>query len=565
MIKPRGWQARALAKFVEHKRFSFLLEATPGAGKTIFSGFCAQHLFDRKLADFALIVVPTTALKGDRDAGFVGDWHKVGIELAKVLKDGRGRPTDFHGGVVTYSQLPNFIGTAETWCNSGCRLFVVFDEIHHATDENVWGAAAERLARCAERAGGKILAMTGTPFRGDGRRISFVEYDENDTAKADHRYVYRQAVTDNVCRPVQFITDDGVAQYVRDEVEYEIRLSQTDNDLQRADAAKTIFNAQSNWLRTVIDKADACLEEYRSWDADAAGLVICRPGTDQNDDRHLEQVAKLVREVTGDDPEIIRHDDPEADAKIERFRRGTARWICAVRKISEGVDVKRLRVELIANCPTTELLFRQLVGRVLRVDDEDRPGDATVFIAKFPQLSEWAARLSDDAKAGLKDREDATARERDEFGDHKASSFAPIASTHEDGGLISDFGESYSPEEINAAERLIRNDPQLMGLSLQQGLRLLRKAGFKADPTEVPTEPLHIQKKRIREEIFRTAKIVAIRRNPDDPDFKGVQVALWKRLGVRNIDDLMENRSIEHMRQALQILKTWLVGKHEAA
>jgi hypothetical protein len=39
-------------------------------------------------------------------------------------------------------------------------------------------------------------------------------------------------------------------------------------------------------------------------------------------------------------------------------------WICAVRKMSEGASVKHLRVEVMACQPTTELLFRQVVGRV---------------------------------------------------------------------------------------------------------------------------------------------------------------------------------------------------------
>ena len=555
------WQADGLAKFIEHTKLSFLLDATPGAGKTIFSGLCARHLFNENQINFALIVVPTTALKGGKDSGFMGGWHQIGIELTKVLKDGQGRPKDFKGGVITYSQLPNFVSTVEQWCVNGCRLFVVFDEVHHITEANVWGSASERLARCAKD--GKILAMTGTPFRGDGRRISFVEYDENDIAKADFRYTYRQAVRETVCRPVQFITDDGVAQYVRDETEYAVRLSEAEEDATRADAARTIFTGQSKWLKTVLEKADSCLDEYRTWDADAGGLVICRPGTDKYDDRHLEHVAKLVHEVTGEHPEIIIHDDNEADIKIERFRKSSDKWVCAVRKISEGVDIKRLRVLVIANCPTTELLFRQIVGRIVRVDDKKRPGDATAFIAKFPQLSEWAARLAEDARAGLKERDEEDKRERDN--ERAAPFFAAIAATHEDGGLISDYGEMYTPAEINAAERLIRNDPQLMGLSLQQGLRLLRKVGFTPDPMETATEPLHVQKKQIRDDIFRAAKKLAIRRNPDEPDFSGVQVALWKQLGVKNINDLMDNRSIEHMRQGLQILQTWLTGKDNAA
>lgn len=568
MIEPRGWQIRALEKFLVHRPLSFLLEATPGAGKTMFSAFCAQKLIERGQVDFSLVIVPTTALKGDSDAGFIGDWNKIGIQLTPVLKDGRGHPTDFDGGVINYQQLPNFISTVETWARRGVRLFVVLDEIHHATDANVWGTSVERLARCVETAGGKILGMTGTPFRGDGRRISFCEYDEEqEIVKPDAFYKYREAVRDKVCREVQFITDDGFAEYIRDEMEHEIKLSEAKTEEHQSDSAKAIYRADSPWLRAVIEKADACLDEYRAWDADAGGLIVCRPGTDDNDDRHLLQVAKMVREVTGEEPEVICHKDNkdnDAAAKIARFRRGTSRWICAVRMISEGVDIKRLRVEVMANRPTTELLFRQLVGRVIRVDDKSRPGDATVYIAKFPQLSEWASRISEEAKAGLRDL-DKEPKTNGEGGDRLPSSFAVIGSTHEDGGLISDFGENYSPAEINYAERLIRRDQQLTGISLQQTLRLVRKIGVMPDPEEPASEPRAIQKKRVRDEIVRLVRAVAMRKNHSEPDFKGVQTALWKRMGVKNIDDLTDNYSIERMQQAVSILKSWMGGKSEAA
>ena len=184
-------------------------------------------------------------LKGRPRRWFLGDWHKIGIELTAVLKDGRGCPKDFQGGIVTYQQLPNFVSTVEQWAKTGVRLFVVFDEIHHTT-ENVWGAAAERLARCAGMAGGKMLAMTGTPFRGDGRRISFVNYDDNDVAISDARYTYRQAVADTVCRPVQFITDDGIAEFIRGQEERDVHLSDAKTEEDLYDATKTIFAATRN-------------------------------------------------------------------------------------------------------------------------------------------------------------------------------------------------------------------------------------------------------------------------------------------------------------------------------
>lgn len=209
MIKPRGWQEEAIVKFEHSRKRAFLVEATPGAGKTIFSGLCAKLLIDRSSVDFCVIVVPTTALKGGKTSGFLGDWNKVGIQVTTVLKDGRGRPSEFRGGVVTYQQLPNLVSTMQSWARNGDRLLFVFDELHHASETNQWGAAVEECGMIAAR----VLGMTGTPFRGDGKRISFVDYDEDGRAIPDVRYAYREAVRDRVCRPVQFMTDDGLAQF----------------------------------------------------------------------------------------------------------------------------------------------------------------------------------------------------------------------------------------------------------------------------------------------------------------------------------------------------------------
>lgn len=557
MVTPRGWQEIALEKFIESRTLSFLLEACPGAGKTIFSGLAAAQLFEQDSIDFCVCVVPTTVLKGDDVAGFMGDWHKVGIELTTVLKDGKDAPSEFKGGVICYQQLPTLISTIETWKKNRLRLLFVFDEIHHASEDNQWGNACERAARCSV----KILAMTGTPFRGDGRRISFVNYDGRGIAIADHRYEYREAVRDRVCRPVEFMTDDGMAEFIRNNEEFNVRLSDAKTDEELSGATGTIFRADSKWLEAVVSKADDALSEYRTWDADAGGLVICRPGTDENDDRHLIQITDLVRRVTSTDPEMVSYSDKDATAKVSAFREGSREWITAVRKISEGVDIKRLRVAVIANRPTTELLFRQIVGRVIRVDNKKRPGTAMVFIAKFPQLCEWAARFRDEAEAGLRERD-----ERDKTESEKSeSSFVAVDSTHEDGGAITDFGDEFAAAEINAAEKQRRMHPQLVDIPITQLALIRRINGIVPDPIEPANEPLQIEKKRVRNDLNKSVRRLAIRRDAEHPDFGKVWVEIYKHTGARNLDDLFDNYSIDVMRQALQLVDGWLGGRDAAA
>lgn len=550
VVEPRDWQIAALDKFEEHRAKCFMLDATPGSGKTLFSAFCFNNLVKRNIVDFAIIIVPTIVLKGDAEAGFLGEWNKASVQITTVLKDKQGCPSEFRGGVITYSQLPNIVSTLEVWASNGVRLFLVFDEIHHAA-ENHWASAAERLERCSE----KVFSMTGTPFRGDGRRISFVEYDSDGLTKSDFKYSYRQAVRDFVCRPVQFITDDGIAEFVSHQEQDQVKISEASTDEEVRNAANTIFRADSAWLRTFVERADISLDDYRVSDPDAGALVVCRPGFDDKDERYLHQIGRLIKDATSDAAEIISYDDVEANIKIEKFRKSSQRWICAVRKISEGVDIKRLRVLVMAMRPTTELLFRQIIGRAVRSQNKTRTEYATIYIPKFPQLQEWAYRISGEAEAGLQDKDD---QEDREIGERKPSSFVALSSSHEEGGAISDYGDEYTAAEINSAERNKRDDPQLADIPVTKIAYLRRKLGVTADPIEPTTKPLQIEKKEIRIKINKFVKRLAIRRNPEQPDFGRVWFDLHRRTGAKNIDDLMDNYSIDVMRQSLALIYAWL-------
>lgn len=548
MIEPFPWQQGGLRRFLTLPQKTCLVEACPGAGKTIFSGLCMQALLTDDICTFAVIVVPTTAIKGDRDAGFLGDWHKVGIHLTTELRAGVGRPREYGAGTMTYHQLQTMLPTLETWATQGQRLFFVFDEIHHATESNIWGQCVEACNDIATR----ILCMTGTPFRGDGRRISLLQYDESDVVIPDIKYTYREAVSDRVCREVLFAHDDGTAEFILDGERSEVRISKSQQDNEGAVAA-TIFRKDSPWLTAVIEKAQASLEAYRLSDPDAGGIVICRPGTDEGDDKYLRQVASLVHRITGEAPVVVTHDDKIANEKIEKFRASSHKWICAVRKISEGVDIKRLRVMVMATKPSTELLFRQLVGRVVRVDEPKKRQDAIVYMAQFPELKEWADAIEAEARAGLVDAKDRRPRTSGEERDGYANDFVPISSTHEDGGAVSSYGEQFSALEISHAESLQRGDDQLIDLPLATIAHILRKNGG-ATPNEGTEPPRHQQKKDLRGEIDKLAKRVAYTMNPQQPDFQRVWVTIHRHMGSKNIKDLVDNHSIEEMLGVRELL-----------
>ena len=85
--------------------------------------------------------------------------------------------------------------------------------------------------------------------------------------------------------------------------------------------------------------------------------------TDQD---HAHGIARLLRQRLGTRVVVATSDDPAASEKILDFTSSTDPWLVAVRMVSEGVDIPRLRVGVFATTTTTELFFRQVVGRFVR-------------------------------------------------------------------------------------------------------------------------------------------------------------------------------------------------------
>lgn len=565
-LTPRPWQTNAIDVFTGAKQ-AFLLEACPGAGKTLFAGFCADRMLSNNTVNFVIIVVPTTALKGDASAGFLGDFSKVGVEITTVLNPGKGIPSEWHGAVITYAQLPNIVDTFETWVRNGARLMFIFDEVHHASEKNVWGTATDRCGKIAT----KVLAMTGTPFRGDGQKIAFVKYSEDGICVPDYKYLYREAVAKKECRPVFFVTDSGTAEYVLKQIEEspigpsaniiaeeKVRIDEAKSE-QIGNVQRVIFNPKSEWLETVMMKADAKLDEYRAVDPGAGGLIVVRPGSDdETADRHLIKIAREIERMTGEEVTVITHEDSNANAKIERFRNSKDRWIVSVRKISEGVDIKRLRVLILVTHPGTELLFRQLVGRVVRQKDPTLMEDATVFMAKFPLLVGYAKRFEEEGQAGMRDREEKT-QGGTEGREPRSYLFSAIGSKHENGGGISSMGEYFAHNEISFAENLKKNDPVLAHISVASIAYLNRKLGVSVPETEELKKPKQIIKKEKRRRIEDLVRVAAIKaaefHHLDRPDYSSIRRDLNRRLGVKDINDLIDNRPEEALDAAISYME----------
>ncbi|GFG87718.1 DEAD/DEAH box helicase [Mycolicibacter algericus] len=378
----RGWQRRALVRYLTAKPRDFLMVATPGAGKTTFALRIVAELLADRTVERITIVVPTDHLKVQ--------WATAAAEHGLAL-DPRFSNSDaqtsseYHGVVVTYAQVASH-PTRHRVRTEAAKTLVIFDEIHHGGDAKSWGdGIREAFSDAARR-----LALTGTPFRSDDSPIPFVNYEPDGSGHlrsvADDSYGYPEALADGVVRPVVFMAYSGEARW-RDSAgeEYSARLGEPLTAEHTARAWRTALDPNGEWMPAVIAAADTRLRQKRQHVPDAGGMVIA------SDQKAARAYAKLLTTLTGEAPTVVLSDDAGASDKIAQFATATSRWLVAVRMVSEGVDVPRLAVGVYATSASTPLFFAQAIGRFVR---SRRPGEtASIFLPSVPSLLQLASEL----------------------------------------------------------------------------------------------------------------------------------------------------------------------------
>lgn len=379
----RAWQRRALAKYLSTNPRDFLAVATPGSGKTTFGLRVAAELLADRTVDQVTVVAPTEHLKHQWAEAARG----VGIALDPNFSNSTGQTSgDYHGVAVTYAQVASHPPRHRVRTENR-RTLVILDEIHHGGDAKTWGDGIREAFEDATRR----LSLTGTPFRSDDSAIPFVTYEPDGDglmrSRPDHSYGYSDALEDGVVRPVVFLAYSGEARWRTSAgEEHTARLGEPLNAEQTARAWRTALDPAGDWIPAVLTAANTRLEQLRAGGVpDAGGLVIA---SDQKTARAYTQV---LERIAGHAPTVVLSDDPTASKRIEEFADGDARWMVAVRMVSEGVDVPRLAVGVYATSASTPLYFAQAVGRFVR---SRKPGEtASIFLPSVPVLLDLASRL----------------------------------------------------------------------------------------------------------------------------------------------------------------------------
>jgi superfamily II DNA or RNA helicase len=382
-VRPlRGWQRRAMVKYLAGQPRDFLAVATPGSGKTTFALRVAAELLSQRAVEQITVVVPTEHLKVQwaQAAG------RHGLALDPQFSNTNPQTSpEYHGVMVTYAQVASH-PTLHRVRTEQRKTVVIFDEIHHGADAKTWGDAIREAFGDATRR----LALTGTPFRSDDSPIPFVAYTSGADgvlrSEADHSYGYAEALADRAVRPVVFLAYSGQARW-RDSAgeEHAARLGEPMSAEQTARAWRTALDPAGEWMPAVIAAADQRLRQLRTHVPDAGGMIIA------SDQTAARAYAKLLTTINSEAPTLVLSDDPGSSTRITEFAESTSRWLVAVRMVSEGVDIPRLSVGIYATSASTPLFFAQAVGRFVR---SRRPGEtASIFLPSVPNLLQLASEL----------------------------------------------------------------------------------------------------------------------------------------------------------------------------
>ena len=386
-VRLRAWQSEALACLDASTSPDFLAVATPGAGKTTFALVAIRRALMERRVRRCVIVVPTQHLK--LQWAHAAERFHLHLDPAWTASYG-ALPSDVHGVVVTYQQVAASPGSLRALVHTS---YAVLDEIHHAGETRSWGDGVRFAFEHAHRR----LCLSGTPFRSDQSTIPFVRYD-GDLARPDYEYGYGDALRDRlVVRPIYFPRINGHMEWT---APGGIDCAATFDDNLTRDLAnqrlRTALDAGGDWLPSVLVQAHAQLMHLRRSHPTAGGLVIAM------DQAHARGIAEIMQDRLGVMPTVATSEDPAASRKIAGFVNGQAPWIIAVRMISEGIDIPRLRVGVYATNTITELFFRQAVGRLVRWTGGPGQQAAYMLIPDDKRLRFFAAGIAEQRRHSLR-------------------------------------------------------------------------------------------------------------------------------------------------------------------
>jgi superfamily II DNA or RNA helicase len=412
MLKLRPWQQQALEKAIHwltvvREDRHFLINAAPGAGKTMASSAIARALIERGEIDRVVVIAPRAEVVNQ----WAEDFRRVtGRYMSKVTgRDGDIAAMDLDV-CATWAAVQSLQDAMQAVCRSA-RVLLICDEHHHAAVEAAWGDGADSAFADAKF----VLVLTGTPIRSDGAQSVWMAYDDagaiDQPEAGTYTLTYGEAVDLGYCRPVTFHRHEGRFTVDIDNGS-QVQVSGRQKAVLSKDLARlptlqraldfyrlactpqferdNVTPLADGYQATMLECAGQKLNDLRHRMADAGGLVIA-PTI-----RMAEYMVKLIERMEGETPILVHSQMPNADSKIRAFRNTDKRWLVSVAMVSEGVDIPRLRLLVYLPHALTELAFRQAIGRVVRTAGPQDDTRAYVVMPCLDTLETYARRVEEE-------------------------------------------------------------------------------------------------------------------------------------------------------------------------
>ena len=416
MINLRQWQKEALTKAInwlvkEKESKHFLINAAPGAGKTIAACAIAKQLIDSGEIDRVVVIAPRTEVVSQWAEDFKFTTQRF---MGKVTGRDEGLDSTHMDFCVTWAAVKSMARSMESLCLAQ-RVLVICDEHHHAAVQAAWGAGADSAFAFAKYS----LILTGTPIRSDGEDSLWLAYDDSGAIQqpeaGSYTLTYGEAVDLEYCRPVTFHRHDGIFNVdLEDGESVNVsgdRPANLEAGLKRIPGLQAALNIYrlsctpqykkdgltpllDGYQGTMLQCASEKLDELRMRMPNAGGLVIA-PNIQM-----AEYMAEILGLIENEKPVLVHSELPNADSKIKAFRNSSQRWLVSVAMVSEGVDIRRLRVLAYLPNATTELAFRQAIGRVVRSTSPEDDTRAYVLMPSFETFDMYATRVENEMSPG---------------------------------------------------------------------------------------------------------------------------------------------------------------------
>src|SRR5450830_141476 len=455
-MKLRQWQAECIAKAMQKFTSAenhFLCLATPGAGKTAMASALAKKLLAANLVDLVLCFSPSVLVAGDFEQSLTEHTNSS----MDGLMGAKGRSLTYQAMLHLDVSFWNLFETN--------RIFVIFDEIHHCAGDgfgnaNAWG---QKIIDHIQGRAACTLALTGTPWCSDQIPIALSRYCKNDRIHCDYVYGLPQAVADNVCRTpsITLIDNDNIL------VKHNHEISKYSSFKELLSDSKCTYQQlveNEELITYLIDQASMKLTSIRTLFPDAGGLIV---GASVE---HANKIAEILYRRSGERAYIATYREDDPLGTINKFKNNSEKWIVSVGMISEGTNIPRLRVCCHLTRVKTELHFRQVLGRILRGNDEMN-SEGFLYMPAEPDLIEYAIRVAQEIPKGAIVKFNLMSMPKNKIGQHSTIN----SENSFEFGLVLGPGHTVSDQRMAQYRSQSLREPSLLARNYEMGMNVFGK------------------------------------------------------------------------------------------